>query len=538
MAFEIKQSLKLSQSLVMTPQLQQAIKLLQLNRMELAEVVTQELMENPILEEVAETTEGETDTPPELEAHIDEGPTDPETEQRRDEDSFLKNTPKEEQLVAGKDDFNWESYVEEFNSNSSSAPSMREVSEELPSFENILTKTTSLEEHLNWQLSMLALRDDERRVGELIIGNLSDDGYLNAPLEDLTKEAGMELEDAEEILKMVHHFDPVGVGSRNLQECLAIQSRFLLPRQPLVEKLIESHLSDLERKNYAAISRTLNVPLEKVIEATRVIMEFEPKPGRSFHTSDTQYITPDIYVYKVGDEFVIVLNEDGMPKLRISPYYRSILQSAQKASQEFRSSGGADGAAAEATAGGATAGAAVEAGVAATAVNDRNKMTKDYVQEKLRAAVWLIRSIHNRQKTIYKVTDAIVKRQREFFEKGVQQLKPMILKDVANDIGMHESTISRVTTNKFVHTPVGIFELKYFFNSSINTADGGDALASEAVKEKIRQLVSKEDVKNPLSDQKIVELLRNDNIDIARRTVAKYRDMLGILSSGKRKKII
>ena len=223
-------------------------------------------------------------------------------------------------------------------------------------------------------------------------------------------------------------------------------------------------------------------------------------------TNDTHYITPDIYVYKLADEFVIVLNEDGMPKLRISPYYKNILASAKSAG--------------------------------ASAPDANGKTTKDYVQDKLRSAVWLIRSIHNRQKTIYKVTDAIVKRQRDFFEKGVQHLKPMILKDVANDIGMHESTISRVTTNKYVHTPVGIFELKYFFNSSISAADGTDALASEAVKEKIRQMVQKEDGKNPLSDQKIVELLRNENIDIARRTVAKYRDMLGILSSGKRKKVL
>jgi RNA polymerase sigma-54 factor len=495
MALEIKQSLRLSQQLVMTPQLQQAIKLLQLNRMELAEVVNAELMENPVLEELAETPEGENATPADSPGDV----PDPESEQRRDEESFLKPTAKEEQLVAGKDDFNWESYVEEFNSSSSSAPSMREVNDELPSFENVLTKTTSLEDHLTWQLSMVALQEEERKLGELIVGNLSDDGYLNANLEDLAREAKMELEDAEEVLKIVQNFDPVGVGSRNLQECLSIQARFMNPRQPLVERIIENHLPDLERKNYQAIAKTIGVGLDKVIEATKLILEFEPKPGRSFHTSDTQYITPDIYVYKVAEEFVIVLNEDGMPKLRISPYYKNILANAQK---------------------------------------DGNKGTKEYVQDKLRSAVWLIRSIHNRQKTIYKVTEAIVRRQRDFFEKGVQCLKPMILKDVANDIGMHESTISRVTTNKFVHTPVGIFELKYFFNSSISSADGSDALASEAVKEKIRQMVQKEDQKNPLSDQKIVELLRSENIDIARRTVAKYRDMLGILSSGKRKKII
>lgn len=495
MALEIKQSLRLSQQLVMTPQLQQAIKLLQLNRMELQEVVTQEMMENPILEELSETPEGENQPT----TDSDSTHSDPEAEQRRDEESFIKPKAQEEQIVAGKDDFNWESYVEDFNSSSSSAPSMREVNEELPSFENVLTKTTSLEDHLAWQLSMIALTEPEKKLGELIIGNLSDDGYLNSSIEDLAKECGMESEDAEEVLKMVQNFDPLGVASRSLKECLAIQAKFLTPRNSLLETMIDLHLGELERKNYGAISKALGVPLERVIEATRVILEFEPKPGRSFHTSDTQYITPDIYVYKVAEEFMIVLNEDGMPKLRISPYYKNILASAQK---------------------------------------DQNKVTKEYVQDKLRSAVWLIRSIHNRQKTIYKVTEAIVRRQRDFFEKGVQLLKPMILKDVANDIGMHESTISRVTTNKFVHTPVGIFELKYFFNSSINAADGSDSLASEAVKEKIRQMIQREDQKNPLSDQKIVELLRTGNIDIARRTVAKYRDMLGILSSGKRKKII
>lgn len=496
MALEIKQSLRLSQQLVMTPQLQQAIKLLQLNRMELAEVINQELVENPVLEELAETPEGEETPSPEETA---EGNPDPEAEQRRDEEAFIKPTPQEERLVTEKDDFNWESYVEEFNSTSSSAPSMREINDELPSFENVLTKTTTLEDHLCWQLSMISLTPVELNLGELIIGNLTDDGYLNANIGELAKEVGMELEDAEEVLKIVQNFDPVGVASRDLKECLLTQARFMKPRQPLVEKMIENHLSDLERKNYSAIARALSLSTDKVIDATRLILEFEPKPGRSFHSSDTQYITPDIYVYKLADEFVIVLNEDGMPKLRISPYYKNVLASAKR---------------------------------------DQNAKTKEYVQEKLRSAVWLIRSIHNRQKTIYKVTEAIVKRQHDFFEKGVQLLKPMILKDVANDIGMHESTISRVTTNKYVHTPVGIFELKYFFNSSIGSTDGSDSLASEAVKEKIKQMVTKEDEKNPLSDQKIVELLRGENIEIARRTVAKYRDMLGILSSGKRKKLI
>lgn len=512
MGLKISQNLRLSQQLVMTPQLQQAIKLLQLNRMELMEVINQELVENPILEEMGdggENIDGEVPTA-EADGFTEDGGLDPEAQQARDEEAFQKPTPQEEQLPAApetqtaqNDDFNWDNYIEEFNSSSSSAPSMRETGEELPSFENVLTKTTTLEEHLIWQLSMITLSDDEKKLGMLIIGNLNDEGYLTVKLEDLSAEVPMEHEDAEEVLKIIQNFDPVGVGSRDLRECLLMQTKFLNPRQPLVEKIISEHLADLERRNYQAIVKALGVSMKDVADATHVIQELEPKPGRNFHTADTHYITPDIYVYKVGDEYVISLNEDGLPKLRISPYYKAVLQNA-------KTDPGSKG----------------------------NKDTKDYVQDKLRSAVWLIRSIHNRQKTIYKVTEAIVKRQRDFFEKGVQELKPMILKDIANDIGMHESTISRVTTNKFVHTPVGIYELKYFFNSSISASDGGDSLASEAVKEKIKQLVVKEDPKNPLSDQKIVELLSKENIDIARRTVAKYRDMLGILSSSKRKKVI
>lgn len=498
MAFEIKQNLKLSQQLVMTPQLQQAIKLLQLTHLELQDVVTQEMNENPILEEITETVDN-----PLKEEESAFQTQDPEGEQRRDEESFIKpQQTQEEPLQSKQDDFNWEAYIEEFQSSSSgSGPSMQEINyDELPSFENTLTKTTSLEEHLIWQLSMASLTDQEKKLGELIIGNLTEDGYLlNSNLEEISKECQIEFEDAEEVLKIIQNFDPLGVGARSLQECLMIQARLLNPRQPLVEQILIHHLGDLERKNYTSISRALSVPIDQVIVATKAIMEFEPKPGRSFHTTETQYITPEIYVYKVGDEFVIILNEDGLPKLRVSPYYKNILSESKK---------------------------------------NQNKVTKEYVQEKIRSAVWLIRSIHNRQKTIYKVTEAIVKRQKDFFEKGVQQLKPMILKDVASDVGMHESTISRVTSNKFMHTPIGIFELKYFFNSSIYATNGSDSLASEAVKEKIKNLVQKEDPKSPLSDQRIVELLQMEKIEIARRTVAKYRDILGILSSGKRKKIV
>lgn len=497
MALEIKQSLKLSQQLVMTPQLQQAIKLLQLNRMELVEVITQELMENPLLEEVAETI----DNPEGLDTAAGEEPaaTQPEAEAPAAEATTTDT----------KDDVDWEQYIEDVNNNQSSLPSVRLNTEDLPSFENILTKTTTLNDHLHWQLSLASMSDEERAFGELVIGNLNDEGYLIQNIEELAKEASMDLEDAVEVLKMMQKFDPIGVCARDLQECLTVQAQFLQPRNELVEKIIAHHLPDLERRNYQNIVKSIGVPMEEVITATKLILEFEPKPGRSFVASDnTQYITPDIYVYKVGNEYVIMLNEDGMPKLRVSSYYKSVLSGAK------------------------------QGGPAPTDGEKKSgAVTKEYIQDKLRSAVWLIRSIHNRQKTIYKVTESIVKHQRDFFEKGVGFLKPMILKDVAADIGMHESTVSRVTTNKFVHTPVGIFELKYFFNSGIASADGGSDVASEAVKEKIRQMLSKEDATKPLSDQRIVELLKAENIDIARRTVAKYRDMLGILSSSKRKKV-
>jgi RNA polymerase sigma-54 factor len=496
MGIQLKQGLKLGQNLVMTPQLQQAIKLLQLNHMELAELINQELTENPVLEEV-----GENEAPQDnLETAADVETFDPEIQQQADEASQAQEPVPEEQMLKGKDEVNWDAYLEDFNEGSGSAPSMKENSDETPTYENTLTKTSSLEEHLQWQLSMLNLMENEQRLAQLIIASLNDDGYFEGDLNTLAVQAGIDPEDAEEILKMIQNFDPLGIGSRNLKECLHIQARLLNPRQPLVEKIIDDHMAELEKHNIPAIAKALNAPIEQVVEAQKIIHEFEPRPGSLFTQPDTQYIQPDIYIQKVGNQYVIHMNDDGIPRLRVSSYYKSIVQ---KEAAEGKASGG---------------------------------KTKEYVQEKLRAALWLIRSIQNRQKTIYKVTEAVLARQRDFFEKGSQFLKPMVLKDIASDVGMHESTISRVTTNKYVHTPVGTFELKYFFNSSINSSDGSDALASSAVKEKIKQLVTREDPKKPLSDQQIVDLLAKDNIDIARRTVAKYREMLNILPSSKRKR--
>ena len=502
MAFEIKQSLKLGQHLVMTPQLQQAIKLLQLNRLEMQELINQELVENPCLEEVAE-----------LEAYEDEaGDAKENLENMENREAEGKTgeemlTPQgEEKIVDGKGEIDWEEYMENFASGPA-LPSTREIPDELPNYENMVAAGTDLVSHLEWQITMSELSEKERVLAKMVVGNLSDDGFFIGSLEDIAKELEFELEDAEEVLKIIQRFDPIGVAARDVRECLLVQAALLYDNDSLVVKIIQNHLEDLEKRNVAAIVKATGAPEEDLKEAARQIKEeFDPKPGRSFGgNGDTHYIVPDVYVYKIADDFAIQLNEDGLPKLRVSAYYKKILIQAKA---EAKAHGKGD-----------------------------PKLTKDYLQDKLRAAVWLIKSIHNRQKTIYRVMESIVKYQRDFFDKGVHFLKPMVLREVANDIGVHESTISRVTTNKYVHTPVGTFELKYFFNSGISTGDGSGDVASESVKEKIRSLIGKEDSKRPLSDQKLVELLQEDGIEIARRTVAKYRESMNILSSARRKKL-
>jgi RNA polymerase sigma-54 factor len=494
MALELKQSLKLSQQLVMTPQLQQAIKLLQLSRTELSDVLAQEMIENPILEDQIdsgrdrdlEQVKTKSESAPELNG-VD-GP------------SMETATPKERNDIENATSAEWEQYLGgTYSSGSGLAGGSRDFNnEELPSYEATLSKKSNLYDHLMWQLRLSSFSKEEEAIGALILGNLDDDGYLQDPLEEMAKREGLEFAFVEKVLKRIQEFDPVGVGARNLQECLLLQVKHLAGDFDfdLIENMIQKHIGNLERKNYPAIAKDLQVTLEEVHESAKVISDLEPKPGRPFSSEEPQYITPDIYVHKIGEDFVIVLNDDGLPKLKISNFYKNVLQK--------------EGASAQ---------------------------TKGYVQDKLKSAIWLIKSIQQRQRTIYRVTESIVKFQKEFFDQGIAHLKPMVLRDVAEDIGMHESTISRVTSNKYVHCPQGILELKFFFNSGINRVDG-DALASESVKNKIKQLVSAENPKRPLSDQRIVELLKEANIDIARRTVAKYREMLGILSSSKRKRLL
>lgn len=477
MALELKQQLKLSQQLIMTPQLQQAIKLLQLSRLELLETIHQELETNPLLEESQEEIPTEQDS--ELETLVTE-------EAPFQEVQVSENTVRE--------DFDWEGYLDEYNT---STPVLVETdpNQEFPSFDSRLSEPTTLEDHLVWQLRLSDCNDHEREIGACIIGNLDKDGYLDATVEEIAAMANADVPKVEEVLRRIHNFDPTGVGSRDLRECLLVQARNLELEDPLVVRIIEDHLHFLETKNYAALVRALKRTPEEVKAAVDIILGLDPRPGSAFNRETVEYISPDIYVFKVDDEWVIVLNEDGMPKLRVSPYYKDALGEGEALPTE----------------------------------------TRDYIQTKLRAAAWLIKSIHQRQRTLYKVSQSIVRLQSDFFEKGVANLKPMVLRDIAEDVGMHESTISRVTASKYMHTPHGIFELKYFFNSSINSVMG-EAVASESVKERIRQLVREENTSKPYSDQEIVDILEKENISIARRTVAKYREMLGILPSNRRRK--
>jgi len=499
MSLELKQHLKMTQQLVMTPQLQQAIKLLQLSRMELVDLIRAEITENPMLEEPAE---GE-------EEGRAEGAS--PAEQAEQEAAQQHKEPEKEVEVKGEEGANeidWDQYLDHYQLQGHTAPSNRGLAdEELPGYEATLTKKADLTQHLSWQIRLSHFTANEEKVAMLIVGNLDSDGYFKMPqvegeaedgavrdpLVRVAFESGMGVEFCEAVLKKVQGLDPIGVAARDLRECLLVQVHHLNADTPEIVAIIERHLKHLESKNYAAIAKDLKIPIEEVVKAVKVISRLEPKPGRAFSGEEPQYITPDVYVHKMGDKYVTVLNDDGLSKLRISGTYRAALK------------------------------------------NGRAGDAKEYIQDKLRSAVWLIRSIHQRQRTIYKVTESIVKFQKDFLDKGITHLKPLILRDVAEDIGMHESTVSRVTTNKYVHTPQGIYELKFFFNSAINKT-GGDEIASEAVKNHIRQIVAAEDPKHPHSDQKIVEILKGQNIEIARRTVAKYREVLGILPSSKRKK--
>jgi RNA polymerase sigma-54 factor len=474
MALELRQQLKLAQKLVMTPQLRQAIKLLQLNRLELTDALQAELEQNPLLEEVIEEPNQvtlsdslSTEEPPEAV-----------------ESSVTAKVPGDDPSTLA--EINWADYANTFDTDLSF--SRETPAADAPSQFDFISAQPGLKAHMQWQLTDLDLNDQEMDIAMFIIGNLDRHGFLQADIADICAYAGCSEETALNILRGIQRLDPPGIAARDCRESLLLQLSRKGMEDSLAYQIVRDHINLLETRNYALIARKTGATVRAVMKEIETITGLTPFPGNEFSNEQTNYIVPDVYIFKVDDEYVIQLNNDGLPQLKLSDDYLKLLK--QK--------------------------------------RDLNPESIGYLKDKQRSAEWFIKSLQQRQRTIYKVMESILKFQKDFFEQGPGQLKPLILRDVAENISMHESTVSRVTSNKYVHTPRGIYELKYFFSTAVATTDG-DTVASESIRNRIRQLVQAENPAKPLSDNKISEILAEENIQVARRTVAKYRDQLGIL---------
>ncbi|HYC55689.1 MAG TPA: RNA polymerase factor sigma-54 [Candidatus Binatia bacterium] len=489
MALEQRLQLKHTLQLRMTPQLRQAIKILQLSRPELEIMIADELCQNPVLEEAADGVR-------ELEMRTG----DLETTESEAAEPVLADHEPEAAAEVGQVDI--DEYLDRYSTGdihgSVGAGSDRDDTRDRL-FENATAPHDSLIEALLDQLGLVMMSEEERRLATIIVGNLDEDGYLACDSEELAFLAETTPEAIEEAREIVQELEPPGCGSRDLRECLLVQLR-LIGYEPddYCVLVVDRYMKELEAQKYDRIARDLGTTQGEIVEAHRIIRSLNPRPGRNFGASETRYITPDAYIVKIGDEFQVALNDEGVPALQVNTHYKEMLN------------GGRENGLGEA---------------------------KGYLQDKVRSAMWLIKSIEQRQRTLRKVVESIVRFQHDFLVQGVSQLRPMVLKDVAADIGMHESTVSRATSGKYVHTPQGLFELKWFFTSSLRATDGGD-VSSESVKQKILTILAQEDPRSPFSDQYICEQLAKENVDIARRTVAKYRESLGILPSSRRKRLI
>ena len=475
MAMEMRMNLnlKMSQKLVMTPMLQQAIKLLPLARMELAQLIRQEIIENPVLEELLE----------------EENENDQENSQEEKEPNEDLTSDNEQSSDSQDQEIDWDSY---FQGNIDQGMSVESYTER-PSIESTYKKEATLADHLMWQLDLSVDSDSDKFIGSCIIGNIQNDGYLCADLQEIAEICNTEEKNVLRVLKIVQSFEPAGVAARTLKECLMIQARTLSEKKPYVEVLIENYLERLEDRFLPKVASELKVDVEEVLDALKIIRDLCPKPGLLFSSERVDYVVPDLVVVKTEKGYDVVLNDDGVPNLRISPYYHNLLKTTKEG------------------------------------------QTKEYLEDKYRSALWLIKSIDQRRQTIYKVGKSIVKLQKSFLDDGLSYLEPMVLKDVAKDIEMHESTVSRITTNKYIDTPQGVFELKFFFHSGIKSYMG-NTMSSIRVKNMIKEIINEEDGSYPLTDDQMVEALMRKNAKIARRTITKYRKELNIPPASKRKK--
>jgi len=500
MALEQKLRLKLAQRLVMTPSLQQAIKLLQLSRLELEETLAQEILENPLLDVEESPEEVATET---AEENVP-------TEEGSLEEAAAEAAPEEDPLPSAEEtyeDIDVEAFFADYlGDGRAEGPSMATPSLEQDNrLENVVSTAGGLSEHLQWQLHLLDLNPQIIDVCEFIIGNLDEDGFLRANDEEIIRGTGCDGAGVVEALAIVRSLDPPGIAAASLQECLAAQIEHLMMDsiengdEELLHKthlVITEHWDELLHQKWEALAHALGCgELAEVKPVLDVIQGLEFKPGRIFRQDNNQYIEPDVYVRKLEEEYTITLNDDGLPRLRINSRYQRMLEG-----------------------------------------KDLDPKASEFLRDKMRSAMWLMKSIDQRQRTIYKVAQSIVSFQKEFLDNGIEHLRPMVLRQVAEDIGMHESTISRVVSNKFMYTPRGLFPMKYFFHSGVDSARG-ENVSSMVVKERIRKVVEAEDPARPLSDSKIMRMLQKEGIRLARRTVAKYREEMMIPSSDKRKKV-
>ena len=465
MAFRQELAQKQFQKMVLSPQMQQALHILQLPLMELRQTVQQELIQNPALEEVQQKENTGSDEVSMAEEHED-------------------LVEKMEEIARSQE--LWEEYLRNFNYTAEAGQDdeknsyVRERAVSMP----------GLQKHLLQQLRFSGCPDCD--IGELIVGNIDEEGYLRTPIMEIAQEAGCEPEKAEKVLELVQTFEPAGVGARNLRECLLIQLKARKEQDPVVLKIVSEHIADIEKKRYPRIAEELGVEIGDVVKAAEVIRNLQPKPGYKFSQDSPQYVVPDVTVKKIDDEHQVVVNDDDIPLLRISPFYRKLLK------------------------------------------NSSSLETREYVAEKLKSALWFIKNIEQRKLTVHRVAECIVKNQKGFFEKGISHIRPLKLKDIAADLNLHESTISRVTTSKYMETAHGIFELKYFFSGALRSSEGGKT-STRSVRAKISDLIGNENPKEPLPDNRVVELMKKEGISIARRTVAKYRKQLRILPANLRK---
>lgn len=476
MAIHQKLQTKLAQKLILTPSLQQAIKLLPMSTLELADMLNQEVVENPLLEEIPVE---------DLQASEAEPATD-----KADQQDAEKRA---EGKVDSWDDADYDYFFGEYLDDGYRGARLPAEVKELPPIENTLSTSGSLADHLEWQLSLQTDDALTRAIGDAIIGNLDDDGYLVASVDELARMGPWPVDEVERVLHLMQGCDPIGVCARDLQECLMLQLRHVGLEGSPAERIVSEHLRLLQNHQMPELAKRLGLPIEELKPHIEVIRHLDPKPGSRYNQHPPEYVVPDVYIVKIEDQYVAALNEDGLPQLRISPSYRRLLDK-----------GSAD------------------------------QETRTYVKERFNAARWLIKSVEQRQRTIHKVATSLISFQKDFLDHGIEHLRPLVLRDVANDIGMHESTVSRVVTNKYVHTPQGVFEMKYFFHSGISSSYG-DAVSSVTIKQRIRRIIDGEDPKKPLSDSKIVSILQREGLVLARRTIAKYREELKIPTSSQRK---